>query len=102
MSRQRSGRATKAKAAKSAKPRAARGARAKKAAPRGIYVQQARSDIYVLLLSVSLGAILLGSLLLLLVWGRYDYSTKATSIQTNVPEALAFAAPSEKSENFSI
>lgn len=92
MSRQKSGRAAKA----AATPRAARTKTKAAARPaRGIYVQQAKSDIYVLLLSISLGAILLGSLLLLLVWGQYDYSTQATAITHPAPGAMASATPAE-------
>lgn len=49
-----------------------------------MYVQAPKSDIFVLLLSISLGAILIGCLLLLLVWGRYDYSTTVASL-TGIP-----------------
>jgi hypothetical protein len=40
-----------------------------------VYVQQAKSDIFVVMLAIALGAIILGCVLLLLVWGRYDYKT---------------------------
>ena len=74
MSRQKSARG--AKSAKAAKPaRGARGAAAARPAGRGVLVQQPKSDIFVVLLSIALGAILLGALLMLLVWGRYGYST---------------------------
>ena len=86
MSRQRSARGAKpdkaGKAAKAAKPaRGARGAAAAAARPagRGVYVQQPKSDIFVVLLSIALGAILLGALLMLLVWGRYDFSTSVAA-----------------------
>ncbi len=67
-----------AKAAKAAKPArgAARGGAAN--APRGVYVQKPKSDIYVAMLGIALGAILLGCLLLLWVWYGYGWQTKPT------------------------
>lgn len=44
-------------------------------------VASARSDIYVALLGVALGAILLGCLLLALVMNKYGFSTKAAANQ---------------------
>ena len=49
---------------------------------RGVYVQTPKSDIYVVLLAISLGAILLGSLFLLLEWNKYGFSLKATAMST--------------------
>ncbi len=91
MSRQKSGRGA------SPTPRAARSSAGAAAArpARGVYVQQPKSDIYVLLLSIALGAILLGSLLLLLVWGRYDYKTKPAAVNVPSRGSLASAAPAE-------
>jgi hypothetical protein len=65
------------KSAPAAKPRA--GARSAPAGARGVYVQAPKSDIYVILLGISLGAILLGCLLLGLVMNRYDFKTKPTA-----------------------
>lgn len=45
----------------------------------GVFVQTPKSDIYVVMLSVALGAILLGSLLLALIMNRYGWSTKVAS-----------------------
>ena len=47
---------------------------------RGVYVQQAKSDIFVVLLAVSLGAILMGCLFLGLVMNRYNFKTKPTAL----------------------
>ncbi len=85
MSRLKSGPAAKAgKPAKPAKPaKAGRGSTASRSTPaagRGVFVQAPKSDIYVALLGVSLGAIIVGSLLLLAVWGRYGYAVKATGM----------------------
>ncbi len=76
MSRQKSGRGAKPAAA----PKRGAG-RSAAAAPRGrgVYVQAPKSDIFVVLLSIALGAILIGCVLLLLVWGRYDYKTTVAS-----------------------
>ncbi|GAC1472613.1 MAG: hypothetical protein NVSMB9_20010 [Isosphaeraceae bacterium] len=60
--------------------RGASTAGARPAAQRGVYVQSPRSDIYVALLGVALGAMLLGCLLLLLVWNRYGLSTKVAGL----------------------
>lgn len=46
---------------------------------RGVYVQAPKSDIFVVLLGISLGAILLGCLLLGLVMNRYNFKTKPTA-----------------------
>ncbi len=66
------------KSAPAAKPRA--GARNTPAGARGVYVQAPKSDIYVILLAISLGAILIGCLLLGLVMNRYDFKTKPTAM----------------------
>lgn len=84
MSRQRSGRGTspppaaRGKAAKAPKP--ARGSAAAAPRARGVYVQAPKSDVYVVMLGISLGAILLACLLLFLVWGRYEMKTKPTAL----------------------
>ena len=79
MSPPRSGRGAKpakaAKPAKSIKPAKVAKAAPAKAAPakaRGVYVQAPKSDVYVTLLGISLGALLLACLLLFLVYSRYD------------------------------
>jgi hypothetical protein len=54
-------------------------------------VPSARSDVYVSLLGVALGAILIGTLLMALVMRRYDFSPKATGLMT-APEAAAALA----------
>ena len=83
MSRTRSAPAVKAK-------RPAASARSAPAGGRGVYVQAPKSDIFVVLLAISLGAILLGCLLLGLVWNRYDFKTKPTAaLDTHGPGLLA-------------
>jgi len=47
---------------------------------RGVYVQAPKSDIFVVLLGISLGAILLGTLLLGLVMNRYNFKTRPTAL----------------------
>jgi hypothetical protein len=41
-------------------------------------VPKAKSDVWVALLGVSLGAIILGALLLVLVLNRYEFATKVS------------------------
>lgn len=48
-------------------------------AQRGVYVQAPKSDIYVALLGVALGAMVLACLLLVLLLKSYDFSTKVSS-----------------------
>ncbi len=76
MSRLKSGPAAKA----AAKPTRSTPARSTPAAGRGVFVQAPKSDIYVVLLGIALGAIMIGSILLLMVWNRYGFSTKATGM----------------------
>ena len=45
----------------------------------GVFVQTPKSDIYVALLGVALGAMVLGCLLLVLVLQRYEFKTKVSS-----------------------
>ena len=73
MSRLRPGRAASRPAA-AARPAAARRP--------GVFVQTPRSDIYVAMLGIALGAILLGWLLLVLVLNRYEFKVKATALAT--------------------
>jgi hypothetical protein len=56
-----------------------------------VLVQAPKSDIYVAMLGIALGAIVLGCLLLFLVWNRYDMKTKATVLNDQAPVALALA-----------
>jgi len=54
------------------------------------------------MLAISLGAILIGSLLLGLVMNRYDFKTKPTAmLRPSATPAVALAALSEKSHDFS-
>jgi hypothetical protein len=53
-------------------------------------VQSPKSDIYVVLLGVSLGAIVLSVILMLVLWGRYEFKTKVTAL-TSPPQAVALA-----------
>lgn len=65
MSRPRSGR--------SSAPAARGGARP------GVFVQQPKSDIYVTMLGIALGAMLVGSVLLALILAKYEFKVKATA-----------------------
>jgi len=85
--------------------RSGRGSRASATAPRagrpgGVFVQSPKSDIYVAMLGIALGAMILGCILLLLVWGRYDYSSKPTALAPS-PVRLASLDRVIAFENFS-
>jgi hypothetical protein len=75
--------------------RSARGASGPKASSRagggrpGVFVQAPRSDIYVTMLGVALGAMLLGCLLLLLILNRYEFKTTVSAAPNTAPVALA-------------
>jgi len=58
-------------------------------------VQTPRSDVYVAMLGIALGAMVLGCLLLVLVLKRYDFKTKAAGLSP--PAQTAVAANLEKS-----
>ena len=95
MSRLKSAPGAKGKA-KPGKP-AARTARS--AAPaggaRGVYVQSPKSDIYVVMLGIALGAILIGCLLLLWLWYGYNMQIKPTvmnSIHGSPSQLMTFVS----------
>jgi len=83
------------------RPRSGRGASGgagtRPAAQRGVYVQTPKSDIYVALLGVSLGAMILGCLLLVIVLNRYGFSTKVSAAfpASGTPAALALAGTTD-------
>jgi len=54
-------------------------------------VQTPKSDIFVALLGVALGAMILGCLLLVFVLNRYGFSTKVSAV-TPPPPAVALAS----------
>jgi hypothetical protein len=56
----------------------------------GVLVQSPKSDIYVALLGIALGAILLSCLLMAMLFGRYGFSTKV-SVNTNGTPPTAIA-----------
>lgn len=68
-----------------------RGSRPSGGGARGVYVPAPKSDIFVVLLGVAFGAMLLGCLLLLLVWNRYGFSTKATANLSPPAASIALA-----------
>lgn len=57
----------------------------------GIFVQTPKSDIFVALLGVALGAMVLGCLLLILVLQRYEFKTKASASLTPSASAVQLA-----------
>ena len=54
------------------------------AAPRrpGVFVQAPKSDIFVALLGISLAAIVLATLLMVILFSQYGFSTKVSSNST--------------------
>jgi len=57
------------------------------AAPRqrGIVIQSPKSDIFVVMLGIALGAIVLGCILMTLVLSRYSFSTKVNVGAVSTP-----------------
>jgi len=65
-----------AKAAKAAKAKAP----ARASGRPGVFVQTPKSDIFVVMLSVALGALVLGCLLLALIMNSYEWSTQVADL----------------------
>jgi hypothetical protein len=57
----------------------------------GVFVQTPKSDIYVALLGIALGAMLIGCILLVLILNRYEFKTKV-SVLTPAPASVALAS----------
>jgi hypothetical protein len=55
-----------------------------------VFVQTPKSDIFVAMLGIALGAIVLGCVLLIVLLKRYDFQTKAAMLPDDRP-ALACA-----------
>jgi hypothetical protein len=55
-----------------------------------VLVQSPKSDIYVALLGVALGAIVIGCLLMAILFGKYGFSTKVST--TTAPPQLSAVA----------
>lgn len=78
------------------RPRSGRGASS--SAPRtgggrgGVFVPTPKSDIFVALLGVALGAMVLGCLLLLLVLNQYGFQTKVSAVTPAPATGHALAA----------
>jgi hypothetical protein len=53
-----------------------------------VLVQSPKSDIYVVLLGISLGAIVISCILMLILLGRYEFKTKVSAL----PPAVAASA----------
>jgi hypothetical protein len=46
----------------------------------GVLVQAPKSDIYVVLLGIGLGSMVIGCILMIVLLGNYNFSTKVTSV----------------------
>ena len=64
----------------------------------GVFVQTPKSDIYVAMLGVALGAMILGVLLMVLILQRYEFKVKVSALTPSASRATALVA---LSENFS-
>ena len=84
--------------ARSATARGASGGSRAAASRPGVFVQTPRSDIFVVLLGVALGAMILGCLLLVLILKGYDFSTKVSALSPQASDQTALAASFEKSD----
>ena len=60
----------------------------------GIFVQAPRSDVYVALLGVALGAMIVGCILLVLILQRYDFKIKVSAMMPAAPATTAATEPS--------
>jgi hypothetical protein len=73
------------------------------ARPRGVLVQSPKSDIYVVLLGVSLGAIFIATILMIVLLSRYSFSTKVATVAAVAPAAsstmLAWADARQESRS---
>ena len=80
------------KSAKAPKPaNAPKPAKAAKAAAKpkaGVFVQKAKSDVYTVMLGLSLAAILIAILFMFLEMRRYNMDFKAQSVQRTGPAAV--------------
>lgn len=76
MSRPRSGRSNAAPARAGARP--------------GVFVQTPKSDIFVAMLAIALGAMVVGSLLMVLILNQYEFKLKVAGISP-APAASAIA-----------
>jgi hypothetical protein len=54
-------------------------------------VQSPKSDIFVVMLGIALGAVVLGSLLMIIMFARYGFSTKAVSDLSQPPQVSLMA-----------
>jgi hypothetical protein len=62
------------------------------AARPGVFVQTPKSDIYVTLLGIALGAMILGCLLLVLILNSYEFKTKVSALTAPRSTSLALAS----------
>lgn len=61
----------------------------------GVFVQTPKSDIYVVMLAIALGAMFVGSILLTLILARYEFKMKVSAL--SAPPASSALALLEKS-----
>jgi hypothetical protein len=78
--------------------RAASGGAGRPAARPGVFVQTPKSDIYVTLLGIALGAMILGCILLVLILNRYEFKTSVSMLAPlpRISGSLALGHAAEK------
>lgn len=92
MSRPRSGRAASSGGGGGSRP----------AARPGVFVQTPKSDIYVTLLGIALGAMILGCILLVLILNAYEFKTKVSALTAPVSTSLALASTSAAEKTLTV
>ena len=78
--------------------RAASGGGGRPAARPGVFVQTPKSDIYVTLLGIALGAMILGCLLLVIILNRYEFKTSVSMLRPQPPISAALALSADVAE----
>ena len=56
----------------------------------GVLVQSPKSDIFVVMLGIALGAVVLGTLLMIIMFARYGFSTKVSAL-SQPPQVTSIA-----------
>ena len=66
----------------------------------GVFVQTPKSDVFVTMLGIALGAIVLGCFLLILLLKRYDFQTKAAMVASPRPALACLTTDTPRSAFF--
>jgi hypothetical protein len=82
--------------------RAASGGGGRPAARPGVFVQTPKSDIYVTLLGIALGAMILGCILLLIILNRYEFKTSVSMLRPSTPISASLALEGNAEKNSAV